>query len=379
MNVQCFALTPCDAWFFRDGRPYHHRESNQADVASVFPPSPRTLSGAVRAALARANGWDGKDRWPAALNSILGDGPNHLGNLQCMGPFLIESRSEGSHPLWPAPNHLVGEARAHGWNPTGFLVPDERPTETDLGQVRLPRLAQGPGQFTGSVKPAEGFWITAAGLQKTLAGQLPPAPDLRRPERLWSHESRVGLCRDPQSRIVGEGDLYSPSFVRLAPGVALGVGVAPLPQTPLPLPRILALGGESRLASAEPWPQSPIPQPPPLDAFVARPDGTIRFVILLLTPGRFPKKHQPALYLSDNVRTVSACVGKPQWIGGWDSLSRQPLPLEPFYPAGSIWFCETDAREFPQIHAQHGQWLGEYTQHGFGQIAIGLWPANPEH
>ena len=29
-----FALTPLDAWFFRDGRPYEEKEANQADVVS---------------------------------------------------------------------------------------------------------------------------------------------------------------------------------------------------------------------------------------------------------------------------------------------------------------------------------------------------------
>lgn len=404
MNLRFFALTPWDAWFFRDGRPYHHGESNQADVPSVFPPSPRTLSGALRAALARANGWDHGDRWPAALNRTLGDGPNDLGTLQFMGPFLIRTDRQETQPLWPAPRHLLGHARPPDespetflrrieeagnyavlqprpphWSPETFLRPDEVETETDLGRALLPRPALAPGKPVEALKPADNLWITAAGLSKILAGQLPRPSDLWRAEQLWSHESRIGLRRDPQSHHVGEGDLYSPRFVRLDPRVALGVGMGPLPDDWKPLRQSLLFGGESRMAMADPWPHSALPEPPPLDSFVTEPNNIVRFVIVLLTPGRFPKEHGPARSLSPGVKTVSACIGRPQWIGGWDSLNRKPLPLEPFYPAGSVWFCETDAHDFPQIHAKHGQWLGEYTQHGFGQIAIGLWPPNPVH
>jgi len=44
MSTQYSSITPQDACFFRDGRPYNYAESNQADVESVFPPSARTLT-----------------------------------------------------------------------------------------------------------------------------------------------------------------------------------------------------------------------------------------------------------------------------------------------------------------------------------------------
>ena len=55
MNVVYF--DPLDTLFFRDGRPYHQGELSQAGVASLFPPFPSTLVGAIRAACARALGW----------------------------------------------------------------------------------------------------------------------------------------------------------------------------------------------------------------------------------------------------------------------------------------------------------------------------------
>jgi CRISPR-associated protein Cmr3 len=389
--MNCFALTPQDAWFFRDGRPYNHGESNQADVESVFPPPARTITGALRAALARANGWDGKrGTWPQEVTTAFGDGPNNLGQLQFIGPFLIKD----NQPLWPLPRHLlgkaesgkctsatlgvddvsgrnlVGKAESRKWAPKTFLRPTEQPTETDQGSLRLPEIPHSVTDRDG-LKPAESAWITRAGLEAILKGGLPAADTLAKPSELWRLEARIGLRRDPATLTVGEGDLYSPVYVRLCKGVSLGVGFSGLPFGMSSLPKLFPLGGESRLAQCEPWPGNPLPSAPEANAFPADARGQVRFIILLLTPGRLDPDKPPL----DGAELVSACVGKPLFFGGWDSLKHEPLPLEPFLPAGSVWFCQAAAERLPEILRHHGRWLGRHTAHGFGQIAIGLWPS----
>lgn len=367
--MNCFALTPQDAWFFRDGRPYNHGESNQANVESLFPPPARTLTGALRAALARANGWDGKrGTWPPAVTTAFGDGPDDLGQLQFIGPFLIKD----NQPLWPLPRHLLGKAASGTWTPKALLQPAEQPTETDQGSLRLPEIPRSVTDRDG-LKPAESAWITRAGLDTLLKGGLPPADTLVRPSELWRVEARIGLKRDADTLIVGEGDLYSPAYVRLRRGVSLGVGFSGLPAGMNSLPGLFPLGGESRLAQCEVWPGNPLPSTPDTGAFPIDTNGRARFVLVLLTPGRLDPGKPPL----DGVELVSACVGKPLFYGGWDSLRHGPLPLEPFLPPGSVWFCRAPADRLPEILSQHGRWLGQHTAHGFGQIAIGLWPANP--
>ena len=54
-------LHPLDTLFFRDGRPYNQDDPGQAEAASVFPPHPPTVVGAVRAARSRAP-WAGRTR-----------------------------------------------------------------------------------------------------------------------------------------------------------------------------------------------------------------------------------------------------------------------------------------------------------------------------
>ena len=85
----------------------------------MFPPTPESVAGALRAALARCNGWDGMERrWPPSLNPVLGDGPDDLGSLMFEGPlvsktafrwFLFPAMSWGSRKGNVAPG---GAARA---------------------------------------------------------------------------------------------------------------------------------------------------------------------------------------------------------------------------------------------------------------------------
>ena len=157
--MKTYALTPFDAWFFRDGRPYNEKEANQADVSSVFPPPARTLSGALRAALARANGWTGWGSWPDPLNRAFGSGPEELGALQFTGPFLILD----GEALWPLPRHLLGGV-GEGWEPRAFLRPADAPTACDAGNLRLPEIVLSKGTRRDGLKTAKTAWITAAGL-----------------------------------------------------------------------------------------------------------------------------------------------------------------------------------------------------------------------
>lgn len=367
--MKTFALTPQDAWFFRDGRPYNHGESNQADVRSLFPPPARTLTGAIRAALARENGWDGKHRgWPANVTAALGSSPHDLGKLQFSGPFIVhkDKDNEEETVLWPLPRHVLGLAEKGKWTPKTFLRPGERPTLTDQGEIRLPEIA---GEKQPDLKPNESAWITTKGLSRVLAGALPPTDSIYTPSQLWKQEARVGLKRNASTLQVDEGDLYSPSFVRLTKGTSLGIGFSGVADLKNGLPVLFPLGGESRLAQCDDAPKETLPRTPDFKTN----EGEITFTVTLLTPGDFDAMET---LLPSGVSVISACLGKPVPIGGWDSLENEPLPLRPFHPAGSVWFCQTSSANLSLIHALHGKWLGDKhtTAHGFGQIVIGHWP-----
>lgn len=373
-----YALTPQDAWFFRDGRPYNESESNQADAVSQFPPPPRTISGATRAALARANGWNGRGQWDEKLNVILGNGPEDLRSLQFFGPFLLKD----SQPLFPAPLHLLGnreeqtgDNEENRWMPTAFLRPSDEATITDIGEIRLPEIAL--VNPPNDLKVAANCWICAEGYAEILKGKLPDAKHLFAPDALWRTERRVGLKRNPDTLNTEEGALYSPAFVRLCKDVALGFGVAGLPEG-WEIPPRFPFGGESRLAlCCEKTARTEVlPKCPAL-----RPDsGFIHFTVIALTPVPANPAQKDADIAGQlaipGVEHICACVGKPVFFGGWNSLKREPLPLSPFHPAGSVWFCKAPDTAWEKVSKLHGTWLEgkDLTAHGFGQIVIGNWP-----
>ena len=382
MSMQTLRLSPLDAWFFRDGRPYNQRESAQTDVRTLFPPFAPSIVGTIRAAFARGQGWNGRGVWAESLNRVLGSGFDDLGRLMFHGPFLLR---EGRQWLFPVPLHLLGSGTDNGgkvkpgWSPSAFLAPSISGTvfESDLGPVPFAAPIRSSDQ-RGQLKEPTGLWITTEGYSEILRGRMPNAGTLSRPDHLWKTERRVGLARDHDRRAAKEGELYSPEYVRLQRGVELRIAVEGIPEDWV-LPDLIAFGGESRMAHCESQSgELPLPQSP---------DDLIRdsnhFTVILLTTLCLPKASSgrpvspmpgesfPGLMDS---AIVSACVGKPVYIGGWNSLNREPLPLTPCLPAGSIWFCEAHRTALDSILRLHGRHVGERTEFGFGQIALGAWP-----
>ncbi len=71
---------------------------------------------------------------------------------------------------------------------------------------------------------------------------------------------------------------------------------------------------------------------------------------------------------------VSACLGKPLMIGGWDFKKCRPIAMRQAIPAGSVWFMGVENQE---QRAEALNWhlgkIGLATEWGFGQIMIGSW------
>ena len=372
MNVVYF--DPLDTLFFRDGRPYHQGELSQAGVASLFPPYPSTLVGAIRAACARALGWSNGNNWSARIRSRLGD-RSDLGPLSFRGPVVVHSDSGRVTPecLFPVPANLIGSP-ANGAPPEKltFLAPGTS-TACDLGpNVRLPFAAAAPEG--AKLLRESGWWITAAGLSAVLRNCRPSATTLLHRERLWALEPRVGIARGETTRTTSEGAMYSPGHIRLRRGVALAMEVDGLPPdivAALPAQPHL-VGGEARACwlryGAKPLSLPDLPEFGP-------PSKTICYSVMLLTPADTGKPPRPGErdYAGLPGRIEGACLPHPQMIGGWDSQERRPLALRPHLAAGSVLFLAAPREAASQIEALHGAAIGSRTEWGFGLTVIGRW------
>ncbi len=371
-----FELTPVDAWFFRDGRPSNWGE-DQSDLESQFPPNASTVVGAIRAALARSQGWDGHGSWAtdAKLKAVLGDGFDDLGQLSSVGPLL----KHGSDILWPMPRHVVGrhveacveDGRVQTrFNPLGLLEPSREPVICDAGHVRLPQWTNPLGSATEDKscnklpEPPSGVFVTTAGMSRILSGQRPEPKDCRCSTELFQHESRVGIRRDDDSRTTGQNAMYSPRYVRLRKGVSVLVGVRGLPDAWAP-PSLVPFGGESRMARID-----RLHTPP--DFPMGQTVGEYRLAITA-TPTRFsdpwwgPGPNNDARKLSPTLsgRIITVMLDRPQQIGGWNTIAGCPLPLCPFVAPGTVWWIES-------THPATGGCLqlGESIGYGYGLAFI---------
>lgn len=389
-------IEPLDTLFFRGGQPFNAGES--VYVESLFPPSPETAMGLVRTSIlyrhandlaSYAAGTDGATRLAGVDLFVEIGNPKRggAGKLNLQGPFPVRDDTL----LFPFPLDM-----ARTYSGLAFLRPG-KPRVCDLGKVRLP-VAVGEG-----LKVLARVWVSAGGMEKLLAESLPREEDLiyeevpegflcknvqsaKRRERaaLYITEPRVGIARDNNTKTAKEGHLYAIAPLRLLDGVKfiLGVGGIDIRLHPA-AKQVVRFGGEGKLVQITCdglWSLPRCPSPPPENR-----DRT-RFRVVLATPGRFqgwfPHGFQKADVDGETRWTgrlndlpceiVSACAGKAIRLGGWDLVKNESKALESCVPAGSVYFCETDA-PWDDVLRLHGQSVGTGSEIGFGHMLIGRW------
>lgn len=361
-------LEPVDTWFFSDGTPSAAGGDVHGEVGGVFPPHPPTVVGALRAGLARTQGWR-YGAWPPEIRQVLGDGhgEDSLGPLRFDGPYLVR----GGQLLYPAPAHLV--MRADGQ--LDLLRPAQVPRPCDLAGIRLPELPD--GQLGRGL--SEPTWLTATDLHAILLGNPNQETTLIPQRALWVDEPRVGIARDNQRRVAKEGALYLARHIRLHPTVGLGMQVSGLPpEWEQHLDNLLlSFGGEARMATCRRW------EPPALvGAALDEILDQRRLTMVALTP----LDANARCYLTERsipelpgVTVVSACLPRSQRIGGWAETGvdrRGSLATRSVLAPGSVLFAEvTDPDRFRQAVVTAGgrPRLGQFTRWGFGTVALGTW------
>lgn len=365
-------IDPVDTLMFRDGRPFNQLDEGASVAVSVFPPYPPTIVGAVRAAL-----WGGKRAWP---KDKLGDGtnwfePEALGNLAFGAPLLIRQVGvavDGGQgmpafePVFPLPAHVIWKSKKK--NTFVRLAPGPA-VQCDLNAAQGLEPVALPCAPTDApeARPAEGVWVNRAGMAEILAGRVPnTGKHLIRSTHLWRTEPRVGIGINQNTRTTSNAQLYMASHIRLQHGVRLHVELNGWPGSDF-VKTLRPLAGEHRMALIEQGVAVALP-----DAPTGYPGG--RYCVIQLSPmvlKTMPKPGEPLEGLPGKL--VSACLGKPVPIGGWDSRpeKRLPLPLRLAVPTGSVWFMQCDDGNERITAPACGIGIG--AAWGFGQFLMGRW------
>lgn len=356
-------IEPSDVLLFRSSRPFNAGESGY--LVSLFPPSPETVQGAIRARIAAC--------WNPVLSRAFED--EHLrgliGKYQKVGRFRLRGltlgqRDEHDHdqfrPLFPAPAHLLrGEESERAYR----LIPKapQHGVSTNMPEQLLALEPEGgyPDEKLEEFKA----WLTREELGYALGR------DARAIERikgvpsseLYGFEPRLGIGMNNASKTTREGFLYQVSFVRLKPGVGFLVdvgleGVEPEQVRPtLKLPRKgwLALGGERRAASYEVIG----PAPGEEQSILERGEYTC---VYFSTPAYFDAGWQPTAWQTMfGAVPVGAAVARWQSIGGWQqepgNAHGEPKLLRRCVPAGSVYFFDVPVKVAGPI-TQYGAEIG---------------------
>jgi CRISPR-associated protein Cmr3 len=376
-----FRLAPDDVLFFRDGRPSSLGDDHY--LASLFPPLPSTLYGALRTRrlLDEEVALDGLDRsnWDARLRGLTAElgGWGGFGSLEVRGPWLVRGESE---VLLPAPHDLA--LVLAGGRPSeepGAIERVLRYRPAEGGEAggashRLQRLApfertaSGWREWQGAdPEPPDQRFLTPEGIRRWSAGETPEPQHFVSARDLWTVETRTGVGLEKERRTSQEGRLYTFGFIRLQKGVALGFEAR---GTPLSADGGVRLGGEGRTARLIAGPALPLPPAP------AAAEDSFRlgfFTPALSRGGAWPPGFTPASLdgrLAGQPCQLQAAVCRGAVpVGGWDLANKAPKPLRRAIPAGSVYRFTGAAAAAAAVH---GGGLNDFDPEHLSRQGFGL-------
>lgn len=380
MSEKWLFITAYDVWMFRDAKPFSAGETYVA--RSIFPPTAHTMQGILRSHALESHGVTWRSGWADTLTDKtllhkLGfdhsGTPIGLGDLRIRGPFvgrLVDGdKVERLVPL-PMDIKVFGDAKLGRLRPIEGNVPFISNLPEGIYPLEL-ELDEKAGKGDD-----ETYWINDEGLARWQKGEIQNL-NVVRSDRLYQTEDRVGLALEYSKRTyrrtrnqaenqgkeeADRGLFYRARFVRPRDGVGLLTAIAP--EDLFETTGTFVMGGESHIGRYETVSYIS-PEIPKL---------TGRVKIALLTPAYFVNGWQPVSWsaFGDQAKLVSAVIGKPQPIGGWDLHRGGHKPMFNYVPAGSVYFLENVSQVPSQITDTPPDSL-DHTMLGFGEIAATAW------
>lgn len=391
-------IEPTEPLLFRTGRPFTAGEYNFAE--SIFPPTPETMQGAIRAAIAVQ--WGQAQQPPRSnLNDLFQEPElvNLIGDRQKYGRFRMTGLTPGRRdtvtgkvePLFPMPAHIIRthlkDAQGRKFTQLLRLIPrkPEQGTGTNLPAetsfLLTPEMLP-EGCTTDGKSEALAGWLTYQSLQTILQGDLPPDNEehLLRHEQVFVKEARMGIGMNNDTKTTKEGFLYQIQMVRMLPhygfiaDIAFGDkanGERPVPvdesqEGVLPGKQFLGegwltLGGERRVAHFEVLEEQ--------EFIKQRKTGNL---VYFATPAYFEDGWLARKADLFPAHPITAAINRYHPIGGWylntHDAGGEIKTTRRCIPAGSIYFFEQP------ITVMHP--LTEYGwQIGYGITYTGEWKA----
>jgi CRISPR-associated protein Cmr3 len=365
--------------FRRTGRSFSAGEGGYAD--SLFPPTPETLQGAVRAAVAAH--WD-RTLTPDEVFKqqefvdLIGS-RTHYGRFRIVSIAVARREKDGTlERLFPAPAFLQKDEEKNIVRLRPEPLDDVRSNIPDGMQYLWP-----DGKAEGKLKSVG--WLTESNLLKALRWETLTEEDTINEDVIRIFEPRLGIGMNNQKKSTEEGLLYQMRMVRMnhtiesdhVYGFVVDVRLSQSSEGTnqfiddsqarkllrLPEDGWITLGGERRAARFE---IIDSPQSAKANRLEEARHGTM---VYLATPAAFnegwkPINWQPTQWSHPLPTPLAAAIDRYQPVGGWlltpGTAGGTNKPIRRCVPAGSVYFFEK-----PVTVAQ------PFTDHGW-QIGYGL-------
>jgi CRISPR-associated protein Cmr3 len=331
-------LTALDTLFFRDGKPFNRGEETWAN--GIFPPPPSVIYGALRSLYFTSNPQDiGKEN--------TSDDPT---NKLVINDIQITS---GDNLYYPCPLDVVVEKTTIGSNDVNHLLLNLNDTKRITSSKLEHHLSV---KDNLEVETIDGYISHRGFARKYLKGQVPD--DVFSLDNFLTLEPKVGIGRNNNTHVSDDGLLYRVGMIRpefqndnnqfLKLNIEIEFELNTWEQS-IGDKGFIKLGGEAKACSYEVIPSK--------DKIDTEELSSNIFKICFITPtvfnnSRYDKRNDKIhgwipSFLDENlegewkgvkVKLLTAAIGKPKYLGGFDMKKRKPKPMLKMVPEGSVYY-----------------------------------------
>jgi len=368
-------LRPLDTLFFRDGKSFTGGDDTWAET--IFPPLPSVVYGAMRSCYMTYNG--GLEKF---LNGELAD---KIGTPVEPGGFGIKAvylhNAEGL--LLPVPLDMLKGTRKENGKDKEFLKTLRITNADNLLWFDNHLLGQRLAAFgMDAAESSNRDFLNGIDLYACLSLKNSEYVSFKNLGELVCDEPKIGIKRSRQSHSSEEGYLYRANMVRFKmEDLSVMVDFAGLDD--FPEQGLLKLGGEAKTASFKKVDVAgAVMDYDSIKEIKNRIGQNKLFKIYFASPSIFKGGWLPEA-LDEKTMTwgfnglklqlLTAALGAPINIVGWDIQKKAPKPMYKAVPAGSVYYFRLSEGTPEQvIKVLHHQNISDYyAEQGFGFCLVG--------
>lgn len=340
--ISTIKLSALDTLFFGNGKPFSMTEDSWTD--GIFPPYPETLFGFLKGSFFKEN---------MSYLNLAGDPiKDPTKNLKILDYGIMLEKEGVTSQLYPCPLDFALIKSTNKYNSLKILELEKINTNVisnHTSEVDFKLMFQGSESFR---KPYSTYYITSENLNKYLNENYSDINYLDIKDFI-NIESKIGIRRDRYN--TNNKSIYRINLNRTKKEVtelSLWIKYSGIN---LSL-KINRLGGEGKLVLIEKYNLNRNHN----ETIYYQPDDIIR--IYLSTPAITDEGWRIAI---KGAKLLTAAIGKPIFIGGFDVEKRYPKPMKKFVPPGSVYYYKVTEKNI-QIPSH----IGLENNKGYGKIFV---------